>query len=474
MDAQRLNISIRDLVFIVFCKIHVLIGIFLIIVFGVTIYSFRAKPVYEVGATILLKPFLDSRQYLNMANRFDVETVTQQDIMTEIKIISSRELMMQVVEKLNLAQPEELSKFKRLLIRLGISFQASPLDSAVSNLRKRLEISPITMSNMIIVLMKGSNPDRITKIVNTLLDLYIDRHIDVYKSTGDLDFYLHQADLSSQKLVRYENELKKFQQQWSIIDISAQNDYSLKLIQVLRETLSTIRGKIAEKQNKLSQLNENMRQYDKITAMTEEFRDNEVFIRLTRTLIPLLIEKQRIASLYPESSVEFINIVKQVERFKKEISIAQKQLLEGMVYDLKALSKQAKSIEDEIKRIEAENKLLVEKDIERQQLLRKVTQEQKIYMLYLDKAEEARISRAREINRVSNVSINSRAYKPSVPEYPQKKKMIFIAIIVGSIASLGGVFVTYFLDHTIKKPEDLSGYCRIPVLATLENVKPAQ
>ncbi len=39
------------------------------------------------------------------------------------------------------------------------------------------------------------------------------------------------------------------------------------------------------------------------------------------------------------------------------------------------------------------------------------------------------------------------------------------------VTGVGCAFAAYFLDHTIKKPEDILQYCQIPVLATLEIVK---
>jgi capsular polysaccharide biosynthesis protein len=49
--------------------------------------------------------------------------------------------------------------------------------------------------------------------------------------------------------------------------------------------------------------------------------------------------------------------------------------------------------------------------------------------------------------------------------------MGFLSIIVGLITGIGYAFAAYYMDHTIKKPEDLFRNCQVPVLSNLGTVK---
>ncbi|QTA83338.1 Putative tyrosine kinase domain-containing protein [Desulfonema limicola] len=471
LNFEPVKISLRDVFFIIFSKLYVLIGTFFIVV-GITfIYCIKAVPVYEAGGTVLLKPFFDSRQQLDSGNRFDVYPVTQQDINTEVKIMYSRKLMHRLVQELDMDEADEISRFKQLLIDMGISFKPDPLESAIDYLQENIEIIPITMSNIILVLFKGKDPEWITKVVNTYLTYYIDHHIEVYRTGAGVDFYSRQAAQALEKLLKSERELKNFQAKWTVIDIEKQNEYNLKLLQILRENLSIIYSKTAEKKGKIFQLNKDFKKSGQITAMTEEFRENELLTQLSKNLIPLLVEKERIGLLYPESSIEYLHNLYQVERFKKEIRKEQDQLLKGLEYDLYALDSQKKTFESEIKRIEAGSLFLTGKEIEMRKLIRDVEINKKNYELYQAKTEEARISEQRDASRVANVSINGWAQKPSIPVFPRKKKMLLMSILVGFVAGTGCSFAAYYLDHTVKTPEDLARNSNIQVLASLEKVK---
>jgi len=77
----------------------------------------------------------------------------------------------------------------------------------------------------------------------------------------------------------------------------------------------------------------------------------------------------------------------------------------------------------------------------------------------------------KDSTRVANVSVASSAHEPTVPVFPKKLLMGFLSLIVGLITGIGCAFAAFYLDHTIKRPEDIEQNCRIPVLSDLGTVK---
>lgn len=478
------RISLRDILFVVFSKLHVLIGTFLTIVVLTVGISFMVDPVYEVSATILVKPFVDPNLQLESpTSRLSAFPLSQQDINSEIKIMNSEELMRQVVKDLGLHHPTKPKKlFSRLvkklvlsvkdfLIKMGLSVKADPIDAAVIELQENLEIEPVTMSNLFQIILSGDDPSRITKTVNALVNGYIDRHIQVYKAKGGVSFYLKQAEVFSDRLTNSEDALKEFQNKWSIIEIDGQRAQNVELVKELRENLSLIRGKIAEKKTKLAQIRASMGQIGEITAMADEFRSNTMLVEMAKALLPLLVEKERIAQLYPESSVEYRDIVRQVEEMKQAVRKEQRQIMNGVQVDVESLISQEEALSSDIQDVITESRSLTEIEIELDRLTREVEQNKKNYLLYRDKMEAARIMDQKDSTRVANVAIASRAYEPTVPVFPKKILMGFLSIIVGFITGLGCTFAAFYLDHTIKRPEDIEQNCRIPVLSDLGTVK---
>lgn len=91
----------------------------------------------------------------------------------------------------------------------------------------------------------------------------------------------------------------------------------------------------------------------------------------------------------------------------------------------------------------------------------------KNYSLYMDKLEEAQVAEELESARVANVFVANWPRKPSTPVAPNKKARLFLAIPAGLIAGLGAAFAAFFLDHTVKRPEDLEQCTGVPVFSSI-------
>ncbi len=489
MENTEVNIartSLRDILFIVFLKIHVLAGTVIVAVVGTFMFTFLVSPIYEVTANVFVKPFVDTTLKLETLTNFRVWPVTREDINAEINIMTSDELLRRVVKELALDKPREnksivskaiymvQSAFREILIWIKISVRTDPTEAQVKQLKKQLEIKPVTLSNMIRVTLTGKDPARITKIVNTFLNQHLDYHIEVLKPKGGVAFYSRQAGIALRKLEKGEKALKSFQKKWSIIEIKSQRSANLELIRTLRKTLSMIYGKIAESRSKIYQTEKEMNRSAGLPAMVEELRDNVLVIELTKAMVPMLVEFERISLLYPESSVEYRDSLEQLDRFKQEIKNEQSRILRGIMYDTNALSSQRKALAAEINRIEKESRFLSEKEIEWRALNREVNQNKKNYILYMDQTEEARISNQKDASRVSNIYVVSWANQPSAPVFPQKVRMWIISVFMGIFAGIGAAFAAYYLDHTVKRPEDLFRNCQVPVLASLAKIEPQE
>ncbi|MFZ5569586.1 MAG: GumC family protein [Thermodesulfobacteriota bacterium] len=467
---QPLRVSLRDVLFIVFSKLRVLVGTFAVIVALVVGHSFLATPQYQVKGSVLLKPLLDSRQQLHTLERFEVLPVSQQDINSEIQIMTSDTLLRLVVEQLNLQAEYQPSAFHKAMIRLGIAGQVHPTEAAVLYLREKLEIEPVTMSNIIEVRLKGKDPARITEIVNTFLDRYIDRHIEVHRTGGGVDFYSRQTETARMKLLEAENKLKEFQKSGAIIQIEAQRTQNVRYLRTLQENESETAAKIAATEVKIRNMEKAIQQTGELQAVTEEARMYEVMVDLEKALTPILVEKERIAILYPETSVEYQDAQRQVDKVVHRIRNEQKKLLDGMQLELTALLNQKQLLETEIQQIAADSVTLSLKEVELNQLLREVDQNKKNYLLYTDKTEEARIEAQRDLSRVANISVNNFAVAPSTPVYPRKLLMAGLSILAGLLAGIGCAFAAYYLDHTVKRPEDILRWFNIPVFAAIEDI----
>jgi uncharacterized protein involved in exopolysaccharide biosynthesis/Mrp family chromosome partitioning ATPase len=455
----------------------VFLGILITIIVVTLGVAFFTDPIYKVTGHILVKPLLEQSVKLMApaATQMSTQPVRVQDITSEVSILQSPQLLSLVVKELDLTKEEKpksllsravlylLDQGNKLMVALGLSVQPSPEDQAVFVLKKKLDILPVALSNVIEISLTGKSPERITKIVNTLMHDYVEYHVSLYRAKGARDFYAAQAQIFAQSLKQAENDLEGFKKEWAIIEISTQNDANIELLRLLRENLALVQANIGDRQTKIGVQQRNLARTGEVGAITKDMQSG-ILEELIREMGPLLIDRERVAALYQKSSLKYQALNRQVEELQKGYKKQTKEVLQGSALDLNGLNSYAAVMRKHIREIENKSLLLSEKQVEYERLVRELKQQEKNYLLYLNKTEEARIEEQQDSSRASNVIVSSWGQVPSVPVFPKKLLMGFLSLIIGSLVGLAGAFTAYYMDHTVKTPEDISRTCQSQVL----------
>jgi succinoglycan biosynthesis transport protein ExoP len=471
------RISSRDLLTIFFFKLHVFLGILITIIVVTLGVAFFTDPIYKVTGNILVKPILEQSVKLMAppATNLSTQPVRLQDITSEVSILESPQLLSMVVKELDLTKEEKpksllsraglylLDQGNKLMVALGLSVQPSPEDQAVFDLKKKLDIKPVALSNVIEIFLTGKSPEQITKIVNTLMHDYVEYHVSLYRAKGARDFYAAQAQLFAQSLTQAENDLDNFKKEWAIIEISSQNDANIELLRMLRENLALVQANIGDRQTKIGVQQRNLARTGEVGAITKDMQSGTLE-ELVREMGPLLIDRERVTALYQKSSLKYQALNRQVEGLKQDYNKQIKEILQGNALDLSGLNSYDAVLRKHISEVEKKSLLLSEKQVEYERLVRELKQQEKNYLLYLNKTEEARIEEQQDTSRAANVIVTSWAKVPSVPVFPRKLLMSFLSLVIGSFVGVAGAFTAYYMDHTVKTPEDISRTCRSQVL----------
>lgn len=478
------RISLRDVLLVICSKLHVFLSIYALIVVTTVALAFLLPPVYQVTGDILVKPLLEPniKLFAPAPTNIRANPVMPQDVNSEVNILKSPQLLRKVVQELSLEKPDwpdtlmgRLAWFLKdnlhdFLVALGLSIEVSPEDQAVQTLEKKLDIRPVTLSNMIEISLRGTSPEKITEILNTLLETYIDFHIQVYRVKGAKDFYARQAELFHQKLKTAENDLEKFKKKYGIIQIPEQNVANIALLKTLRENQAMVTAKLKEQRLKVGVQARNLAKTGEVGAFTKELQSN-ILEELIRTLGPLLVEQERIALHFQKSSPKYQAVNRQVKEIKTAYQKQIQELLNGAELDVNGMTSYLKILRQKIKEIEDRSLLLSRKQVEFERLVREVKQNEQNYLMYLNKTEEARIDEQQHANRVSNVTVTTWGQVPTIPVFPKKFLMLVLAAALGLIVALAGAFFAYYLDHTFKTPQDVARFTHLPVFASIDLVK---
>ena len=246
--------SLRDFLHILFKrKTHILVFLFCT-VFVVGAGTFMAKPTYEATSQILVKvgrenvymPEMPTSGNMNAVVRFDRE----EQINSEIEILLSSTLAENVVKSLG---PVRIYRDLN-----SIGEQVSPTEIAMNRLRKNLRVEGIRKSNVIDVSFKHTDPKAAAEVVNELINLYLDRHLEVHKRPQSFKFFQDQSQNLKHKLEKTEKELQAFKRLNNLTALDEQRSLLLKQEAELRSILDEVSSQEAETTNRLVQLRQQL------------------------------------------------------------------------------------------------------------------------------------------------------------------------------------------------------------------------
>jgi polysaccharide biosynthesis protein PslE len=112
---------------------------------------------------------------------------------------------------------------------------------------------------------------------------------------------------------------------------------------------------------------------------------------------------------------------------------------------------------------------LGQQEMEQEDLTRNAKSDERNYLLYLNKREEARISDALDSRRILNVAI---AEPPTVPALPVNSRVrsLLLVLAMAILVGLGAGFVADYVDPTLRTADETAQVLEIPVLAAMPKV----
>jgi uncharacterized protein involved in exopolysaccharide biosynthesis len=316
---------------------------------------------------------------------------------------------------------------------LGLIQRSPPFQSQVAKILANLDIEAIRDSNIIEIKYKSWNPEICAKIVNTFIDFYLIRHIEVHKISRAHDFFLKQEEQLYESLRTSEEDLMNFKKKWGISAINVQKKLLLENLSQLILENKRLKGEIEETKIQIAQLK---------AALSK--RSNY----LHADNIPR--EVLRSDPVYKDLEKGILVNASNLEGLKAKVLLQQKQ----------------------IKGYESDIQVLETKQVELQRRERELDILDKDYKLYRSRFEDTRISEALDLAKISNVSVIEPATVPfmpvrRIPFLPRRILHITMGIILGLFFGIAYAFLADQLDHTFHHSGDVEKILKIPCMASI-------
>jgi uncharacterized protein involved in exopolysaccharide biosynthesis len=481
------SISLRDFLQVIFKrKSQILIFFFTVVGLG-TLLSLIAKPQYEAEAKLLVNigrenfytpavPINEQRSAVFVPNK-------EEQINSEIEILKSQYLIEKMVETLGPAHIyPELREADDSRGQQGI------INEVVRKIRDEnlLRVEKVPQSNVIKVSFRHEDPVLAAKVVNTLVALYLERHMDLHQNLESSDFYQTQADLLREKLIQGESRLQILMKQYGISAPAKERELLLQRIGELESRLfQTLTGE-AETEKRINELQRQLAEAPKTINLFKEINNSLPIIgSLESKMVELKIKEQELLAKYREESRVIGDIREQIRTVTEKLAEQKRKLnsrsrtgvnpiyqvlLEGLsraetkLKGLKAAEvSQATHLKEYKKRLSDLNRI----EMEFNNLQQRIKIDRQNYQLYLTRFEESRISKAMNVEKISNVSLIDPGKPPLDPISPKILLNIVLSILVGGIGSLVMAFLWQYLDDKLEQEGDIEKFLGLPVLASI-------
>jgi uncharacterized protein involved in exopolysaccharide biosynthesis len=474
-DAQ--DTGIRDYLAIIFKHKTKIIAVFLSIVVVVTVASFLLPPTYEAESSILVKI---GREYMNRsevgADKSIISLNQAEMTNSEIQILTNRDLIKKVVTKLRVE-----TIYPKMLVNLQPG--DDPLETAVEKFSKALTVEGVQKSSVIQVSFQHRDPKVAALAVNTLVEFYKEKHLQVF-SDPKSSFLEKQLSDYEQKLQASETSLQKFKQEHRVFSLEDQRKLLLDQRTGLDTSLKTAENSISELQKKIVSLRAQMKRISENGASYTSTERDRIIVEAKSRLLSLQIEEQELLKKYTENNYLVVNMRKEIRMVtnflkEQEDDISRKVKPGNTVYqnveleliraeaDFSSQKAKAATLRRQLGQLDGEIQALDYREKDMQQLKREQAINEKNYQTYADKTEEARIADDMNRLKLANISVIDVATVPVQPVKPKKALNIALGIVFGALAGLGLAFLSEHSTQSFSTPQSVEQRLGLQVLAAI-------
>ncbi len=516
--SEMARLSVRDLLYVFFKRRNLIILFFAAAVMLGVLANFLMLPKYKATAQILVK--VDRADFFmshDEQSSPQVRLAREELINSEIEILMGTSLTTQVAESMgpgnifaDLNETESSGGLRSFLreqldalrqrLALGSTSEleqdesgeemSSPLKRATARLQGGLTVEGIPKSNVIQVTFVHHDPRTAAQVLNRLIDLYLDRHIDVHKVPHSSEFFQEQSLILRDKLDKSQDRLRTFKRAYDVVSLDEERQLMLRQESDLRKSYGETSSAIAEVESRIEKLKEHLSQVPATIVQSEQVEHNPAVVtNLQARLVELELEEKELLTRYTPQSRMVQNVKEELALLKSKLRELESrrhgrshsgvnptyQRLQEELYksqaDLEALTAKERAQQAQVEEYGREFKKFDEIEVQFNRLSEEVALDQKNYTLYLTKFEESRISNAMDAEKIGNVSVIEPAQPPLRPFTPNKSLNMLLAVFFGIFGSIGLAFLLELIDDGLEKPEEVEKIMQLPVLASIPEFK---
>lgn len=408
--------------------------------------------------------------------QFNSDQVSEEDLNSEVELLNSEDLLREVVLATGLSDKSGSAAAPHTDVAV---------ERAVRKLGRDLTIEPLRKSNVISVEYRSSSPRIAANVLNALSAAYIEKHLELHRSSGEFKFFDQQAQQYQSGLDQAQANLTGFTKETGVVSADLERDSALKQADEFDADARHAQTTLLETEQRITALRSELRSMQPRMTTTVRSSDNPQLLgQLKSTLLNLQLKRTELLAKYEPTYRLVQDVDRQIADASSAIQAEDSKPIRDETTDqnpdyewvqaeltkeqtnLSGLRARAAAATSVAAQYHQAAQRLSREGIHQQDLLRAAKTQEQNYLLYVSKREEARTSDALDQRGILNVALVER---PVVPALPNRSPLnvAFLTMLVAGTFSFSTAFALNFLDSSFRTPDELTNYLGLPVLAAL-------
>jgi capsular exopolysaccharide synthesis family protein len=430
----------------------------------VAIASLKMTPIYEAGGTIEINKPDTSLNFQNAAT-FSLDYYDPTELETELKILQSDLLAMQVIRELNLDRRPEYPGQAPPPPSSSLDLAPDPLQAdptralaMVGGFKSALRVALSPNTRIIEVHYRSPDPQMAANVVNTLMQTYVENNFKArFESTMQASDWLSKQLVDLQMKVETSQEkLVRYQKEHEILGTDEKQNIIMSKLDELNKELTSAETERMDKEA-LYRLVESG-DPDAIASSAGEFEGagsgaqsaSQLLENLRAKQADLKIQAADLSTQFGPSYPKLTQLNNQLKEIDSQMQGEMKKIASKMRGQYEAALQRENMLRAALEKQKQEANKLNESAIEYTLLKRDVDTNRQLYEGLLQKLKEAGVSAGLKSN---NFRIVDSARAPGAPIEPNVPRNLLFGIVLGLASGVGLAFLLEGIDSTVRTTE---------------------
>lgn len=340
----------------------------------------------------------------------------------------------------------------------GLAFE-----TAATALKKQISIEGVRRSNVVNASCVAGSPALAQQMLSAYLDVAIERHMRASRPSRSFEFFQEQAEDVDSQYSKLAGNLAELKSEVGVVSLEERRKTLQEQLSKIESDLSTTEAELSEAQGMVEGLTKLMETMPKTSVATTTGQPQDALGEAERQRNVLAIREQELLAKYTENHPKVASLREQIQRANTmlERNEGRSQSLEGInpayiQVETQLATERAKVTGLEQKR----NAYEKEREKARERLAQLNSRDAQIASLeervkvlrttaadYTTKLEQARIDRALEYERLSNITVSQPPTFVSKAVSPKRRSAAVIGFVLAAGLAVLTIVIREFLDR---------------------------